>query len=282
MILKKLFIAHHRSILLTYLLTLLENLLKLFFPWAIGIAIDGLLKRNYQGLILLACIRLAYVITVVSRKVYDTRTFANIYSNLATLVVLEQNQQKVSTSQIIARSSLSREFVNFFENDLPEVFQALFGFIGALVMLYNYDFKNGLYATGIIIPLLVINRVYVSKSINFHRELNDRLEREVDILTDARSEEVYQHYQSLVRWRTYLSNAEAGNYGLVELFSIPLIVLVLIRTVQLPEIQVGEIYAVLQYLGNYLNSMGNVPFLLQQFSYLKDIGDRVQLNSENL
>jgi ABC-type multidrug transport system fused ATPase/permease subunit len=282
MILRRLFVTYYRSILFTYFLTLLETLLRLISPWAIGVAIDGLLKKNYQGLVLLACIRIAYVITVVSRQVYDTRVFANIYSNLATIVVLEQNQKGVSTSQVIARSALSREFVSFFESDIPLVFQAFFGFIGALVMLYKYDFQNGLYSTTIIIPLLIINRVYVRKSIGFHRELNDRLEREVDVLTDSRSEKVYNHYQSLVKWRIKLSNAEAGNYGLVELFSIPLTILVLIRTIQLPGIQLGEIYAVLQYLGNYLGSLGTLPMLLQQFSHLKDIGDRVQLTSQEL
>jgi hypothetical protein len=282
MVLRRLFTTYYRSILFTYFLTLLESLFRLASPWAIGIAINGLLQKSYQGLILLACLRIACVITVVFRRVYDTRIFANIYSNLATVVVLEQNQKGVSTSKIIARSALSREFVNFFESDIPEVFQVLFGFIGALVMLYKYDFQNGLYSTAIVIPLFIINRAYVRKSIGFHRELNNRLEREVDILIGFRSEEVYNHYHSLVKWRIYLSNAEAGNYGLVEFFAIPLTILVLIRTIQLPGIKVGEIYAVLQYLGNYLGSLGSLPMLLQQFSHLKDIGDRVQLTSQEL
>lgn len=279
MILKRLFTTHHRSILLTYFLTLLENLFGLSYPWATGVAIDGLFKRSYEGLILLACIRMAHVITEVSRRLYDTRVFANIYSNLATIVVLEQNKNNVPTSQVIARSALSREFVDFFERDIPEVFQALCGFIGALAMLFIYDFKIGLYSMVILVPLLIINRVYISKSIDFNRELNDRLEHEVKILTTCNGEEVYKHYQSLVKWRIYLSNAEATNYGLIEFFSIPLIIIVLLRTIQIPAIQVGQIYAVLSYLWSFLNSIRIAPLLLQQFSRLKDIGDRVQLNN---
>ncbi|NJO94608.1 MAG: hypothetical protein HC820_10280 [Hydrococcus sp. RM1_1_31] len=282
MIVKRLFITHYCSILLTYFLTLLENLFGLFYPWATGVAIDELFKKSYEGLILLACIRLAHVITEVVRRIYDTHVFTNIYSNLATLVVLEQNQKGVSTSQMIARSALSREFVDFFERDVPEVFQALFSFIGALMMLFIYDLQIGLYSTVILVPLLIINRLYISKSIDFNRELNDRLEHEVEILMNCNREEVYEHYQSLVKWRIYLSNAEATNYGLIEIFSIPLIIVVLLRTILLPGIQVGQIYAVLSYLWNFLNSIRTVPFLLQQFSRLKDIGDRVQLSNQKM
>jgi ABC-type multidrug transport system fused ATPase/permease subunit len=282
MILKRLFINHYRSILLTYFLTLLENLFGLSYPWATGVAIDGLFKRSYEGLILLACIRIAHVITEVSRRVYDTRVFANIYSKLATVVVLEQNQNGVPASQIIARSTLSREFVDFFERDLPEVFQALFSFIGALAMLFIYELQIGLYSTAILIPLLIINRVYIKKSINLNQELNDRLEKEVNILTDCNSEEVYKHYHSLVKWRIDLSNAEATNYGLIEVFSIPLIIVVLLRTIQIPGIQIGQIYAVLSYLWSFLNSIRIVPFLLQQFGRLKDIGDRVKLSDRKI
>jgi ABC-type multidrug transport system fused ATPase/permease subunit len=282
MILKRLFFAHRRSILLTYFLTISGNMFELLYPFATGIAIDGLIKKNYEGLTLFTCIWLAQLITSVSRHIYDTRTFTSIYRDLATLVVLQQNKQGVSTSRIIARSALSREFVDFFERDIPQIFKALFGFLGALVMLFIYDIQIGCYCLTLFIPLSIINYKYVKTSIFLNRELNDRLEREVDILSNCQSEEVRGHYQSLVKWQIYLSNAEAANYGLMELFSIALSVFVIIRTIQLPEIQVGKIYAILQYLWNFLASLQNVPALVQQFSRLKDIGDRIQLTSKEL
>ncbi|MHC5853054.1 ABC transporter six-transmembrane domain-containing protein [Nostoc sp.] len=277
MILKYLFINHKYSIFLTYFLTILENLLELLYPFVFGITINELLKKRYESLILLICMWLVHTITAVSRQIYDTRTFNSVYSHLVTLVVLEQNKQGIPNSQIIARSTLTREFVYFFERDLPEIIRALFGFVGALVMLFIYDIQMGFYCLTLLIPLFIINRIYVGKSIELNRKLNDRLEYEVEILTDCKSEEVYQHYQSLSKLRIYLSNAEAANYGLMQLFSIVLTVVILVRTLQLPGVKAGDIYAVISYLWNFLESFSNIPFLVQQFSRLKDIGDRVKL-----
>ena len=277
MILRYLFINHKYSIVLTYFLTILENLLELLYPFVIGVTINELLKNRYGSLILLICMWLVHTITGVSRKIYDTRIFNGVYSHLVTLVVLEQNKQGIPNSQIIARSTLTREFVYFFERDLPEIIRALFGFVGALVMLFIYDIQMGFYCLTLLIPLFIINHIYVGKSIELNRKLNDRLEDEVEILTDCKSEKVYQHYQSISKLRIYLSNAEAANYGLMELFSIILAVVILVRTLQLPGVKPGDIYAVISYLWNFLQSFSNIPFLVQQFSRLKDIGDRVKL-----
>jgi ABC-type multidrug transport system fused ATPase/permease subunit len=133
--LQTLFFTYRSSILITYGLTFLENLFELLYPFVIGITIDGLLAGDYTSLIVLAGTWLTHTITGVYRNIYDTRTFTQIYSNVVTAMVLEQEKQGTPTSQIVARSALSREFVDFFEQNVPQLITALFGFFGALVML---------------------------------------------------------------------------------------------------------------------------------------------------
>lgn len=129
-----LFSRYHWSIVITYALTFLENIFELLYPFIIGITIDGLLQGNYQGLITLAIVWSIHTITEVGRNIYDTYTFTQIYNHLAIEVVLRQFQQGIPTSQIVARSALSREFVDFFELDLPGIITALFGLVGALII----------------------------------------------------------------------------------------------------------------------------------------------------
>jgi hypothetical protein len=100
-VLKRLFRANCRVILLTYGLTLLENSFELLYPLAIGFAIDQLLKGNYSSIIPFLCTWLAHAITAISRHVYDTLTFTSIYSNLATAMVIEQTKQGALTSQVM-------------------------------------------------------------------------------------------------------------------------------------------------------------------------------------
>jgi ABC-type multidrug transport system fused ATPase/permease subunit len=273
--LQTLFFTYRSSILITYSLTFLENLFELLYPFVIGITIDGLLAGDYTSLIILAGTWLIHTITGVYRNIYDTRTFTRIYSNVVTVMVLEQEKQGTPTSQIVARSALSREFVDFFEQNIPQIITAIFGFFGALVMLSLYDLQIALYCLLLLLPLSLINCFYARKSLIFNRKLNSQLEQEVDILTDCYPEAVQTHYQHLSKLRVRLSNAAAANWGIMELFIIALFMGILVRTATLNAVQPGSIYAILSYAWNYRQSLDIVPTLVQQVSRLKDIGDRM-------
>jgi ABC-type multidrug transport system fused ATPase/permease subunit len=272
----KIFSTYRWRILLTYGLTLLENVFQLLYPFAAGVAINGLLNGSYSSLLLLLSVWIAHLISGTSRKVYDTNTFTRIYGDVATTVVLEQGARGVPTSQIVARSALSREFVDFFEHDVPLIITTLIGFAGALAMLFLYDLRIGFYCLVLLAPLFLVNRLYARRSHDLNRRLNDQLESEVDILTERRAEAVREHYNLLANWRVRLSNAEAANWGVMELFVISLAAAVIIRAVALPDAEAGDIYAVISYLWSYVGSLDNVPFTVQQLSRLRDIGHRMQ------
>jgi ABC-type multidrug transport system fused ATPase/permease subunit len=275
-ILQTLFSKHRWSILATYGLTLLENLFELLYPWVIGLTIDGLLQGRYTSLLVLTCTWLTHTIVEVSRNLYDTRTFTQIYRNLASTIVLKQEQQGVPTSQIVARSALSREFVDFFEQEIPRLMAALFGFVGALVMLAFYDLQIALYCLLLLLPLAIFNHFYARQSRSLNHQLNSQLEREVDILTECQPESVWQHYRHLSTYQIRLSDAAAINWGVMEILIIGLFMAVLLRTVSMPGVKPGDIYAIISYTWSYRLSLDLVPTLVQQLSRLQDIGDRMQ------
>lgn len=276
--LRKIFQLDRWQILFTYFLTIIENLFELLYPWAVGIAINGLLQGKYITLLPLFSAWLAHIITGLFRQVYDTKVFTKIYTKLVTSVILGQDRRGVNTSRIVARSYLSRELVDFFERDMPNLITALFGFFGALIMLFIYDFYIGVYCTALLIPLIVINIFYSRRSRCLNSQLNDRLEQEVDILSNRQENAIVNHYGSLRKWRIRLSNAEAKNWGTIQFMVMGIAVAVLLRTVKLPGINTGEIYAIISYFFSYLESLDKIPFLVQQFSRLEDIGERITTN----
>jgi ABC-type multidrug transport system fused ATPase/permease subunit len=273
--LRYIFSKHHWSILLTYGFTLIENFFELLHPLTIGIAINGLLKQSYSSIIPFAIAWLVHVLMGVVRQVYDTRVFSRIYSNLVTSTVLEQTKQGIPLSQIAARSSLSRELVGFFERDIPEIINSLFGFIGALVMLFTYDWQIGVYCLLLLLPLIVVNYVYSYKTRLLHQKLNDQLECEVHILSHQQPDVIQSHYSSLAKWRIQLSSAEAATWGTFEIFIVGAFTAILIRTVTALEAKTGDIYAIISYAWSYRQSLDRVPFLVQQFTRLQDIGNRM-------
>jgi ABC-type multidrug transport system fused ATPase/permease subunit len=274
-LLQTIFGEYRGRILVTYLLTLAENLFELFYPSLTGLAVNGLLRHDFVGLELLLGAWLAHTVTGVFRQSYDTRVFSSIYTDLATRTVSEQEIKGVSTSQIVARSSLSREFVNFFERDVPATVNSVFGLFGALVLLFFYDAWSAVFCLLLLVPLALLNRRYSRRTLTLNKRLNDQLEREVTVLTRRMPSRVFGHYRLLAKWRILLSDAEAMNWGVMELFSIGLSAAVIVRIASLPHIEPGTIYAMLAYLWNFIASLNHVPALVQQLSRLKDIAQRM-------
>src|SRR3984893_10108898 len=274
-LLQTIFGKYRGRILVTYIVTLAENLFELFYPSLTGLAVNGLLKHDFVGLEVLLGVWLLHTATGVFRQSYDTRVFSAIYTDLATRTVAEQETKGVTTSQIVARSSLSREFVNFFERDIPATVNSVFGLLGALVLLFFYDAWSAGFCLMLLVPLAILNRSYSRRTLTLNRRLNNQLEREVTVLTRRMPSRVLGHYRLLAKWRIHLSDAEATNWGLMELFSIVLSAAVIIRVASLPHVEPGTIYAMLAYLWNFIASLNHVHALVQQLSRLKDIAGRM-------
>lgn len=274
--LKRLFAEHRWRISATYLLSTLENFFNLLYPFATGMAINGLLKNEYFGLGLFLGTWILHLAVGVWRQRYDTRVFTEIYAQLASKMVLAQHRAGVATTQIVARATLSREIVDFFERDIPLIISSLVSFVGALFMLFLYDAQIGLACMALILPITFLSRSYAKRTLQLNTQLNDQREREVAVLETGDEAEIKKHYSLLSMWQVRLSDAEATNWGILESAMIGLAAWVIYRAVNLDDAGAGTIYAIIAYLWNFVSSLATVPFLVQQLSRLKDISHRVQ------
>jgi len=116
-------------IFLTYGLTFVEDLLELSYPWATGVAIDGLLDQNF---VLAAPIVGAWTLRSAIgcfRQMYDTRLYTDVYNSIVTETIMRQRGAGIAATSVAARSAMSRDFVTFFEKDVPVVVTALIGMV---------------------------------------------------------------------------------------------------------------------------------------------------------
>ena len=91
-------------IALTYALTLIEDLLELSYPWATGLAINGLLAHDYR---MIAPVMIAWVLhTAIGccRQMYDTRLYTEVYNTIVIDTVLRQRQAGIEPTKVAARS----------------------------------------------------------------------------------------------------------------------------------------------------------------------------------
>ncbi len=272
-----LFGRYRFRISLTYALFNVENLLRLAQPLVLGWAINDLLNSSYTGLVWFVGQHIAHLLVGTFRQMYDTRTFTTIYSDVATQLVVDQRSQQVDLSRVAARSALSREYVEFFERSVPMMIRAGYSVVGALLMLSIYDWMLIPICLALLLPATVINRWYAKRTLRLSKKLHDELENEVEVIGPGQSKEVRNHYDSVARYRIKLSDSEAFNFGLMELFVLSALVVALIRVCGPSASNVGNIFAVFRYLMMVLMGLDAVPRLVQQVSRLRDINQRMSI-----
>ena len=263
-------------IILTYALTFVEDMLELSYPWATGLAIDGLLERQYeQALPIVMAWSLRSAIGLF-RQMYDTRVYTQIYNSIVEDTILRQRGAGVRSSSVAARSAMSRDFVTFFEKDVPVVVTAIIGIFGSAAILFWYDLIIGAVTSLLFLPVYLVNRVYMRVTLRLNEGLNNQLEHEVQFIEKAEPETIRRHFEQVRCWRVRLSDAEAYNWTFIEVLSILVFVAVLVRATYMPTTETGDIFAILVYVWRLMENLDHVPQILQQLTRLQDIRKRIE------
>jgi ABC transporter transmembrane region len=273
--LKSLFAAHRGRMVLTYALFNVENVLKLLQPLVLGWAINDLLAGRYAGLFLFVAQHLLHMVISGARQMYDTRVYNDIYTGLATELITGQRSNNEQVSRVAARSAMSRQYVEFFEQHVPMVIRSGYAVVGALLMLGWYDWTLIPLCVGLLVPAVLLNAAYGRKTLRLNRLLHDDLENEVDIIERSDEGEVRRHFDSVGLWRVKLSDAEASNFCLMELFVLGVMAAALVQFCTNSTAEAGDIFAVFRYVIMFIVGLDSVPKLVSQFSRLHDIGGRV-------
>jgi hypothetical protein len=260
----------------TYALTFIEDLLELSYPWATGLAINGLLAQDYR---MAAPVMIAWVLHTAlgcGRQMYDTRLFTDVYNAIVTATVLRQRHSGIEPTKVAARSAMSREFVAFFEKDMPIVLNTMVTIIGSAAILFYYDLVIGAIAALLFAPVALINRRYMRRSLMLNQGLNNQLEHEVQVIERAQEGAVTGHFAEVRAWRIKLSDADAFNWTAIEGLSILAFLLVLLRVAHLPNADVGTIFAIFVYVWRLMEKLDMMPQIVQQLMRLKDIRRRIE------
>ncbi|MFQ1849484.1 ABC transporter six-transmembrane domain-containing protein [Aeromonas veronii] len=249
----------------TFSLVALENILLVVYPLFAGFAIDAIVKGQWWQASSYALIVLLFWLIGALRRAIDTRTFTHIYAALAVPVILTQRQQQEGQSTIVARVTLAREFVDFFEKHIPILATSLISIVGAAVMLMVIEFWVGIACMGVLLLFGLL----------LHERLNDRLEHEVKLVTHAQSASLARHYRALAWLRIRISDREALAFLAVGISASLLFLLAITMLMAQPQVSAGHVYAVMTYLWNFVTSLDEGPGLADQLARLRDIGRRV-------
>ena len=273
--------THRKRLLGTFSLVGLENLLMLVYPVFGGWAINAVIAGKVWQALLYALVVLLMWLVGAARRITDTRTFTRIYTEITVPIVLEQRRQ-VPHSAVTARVALSREFVSFFEEHQPIAATSVVSIFGACIMLLVLEFWVGVLAVCILALFLWLLPRFASISENLYFRLNNSLERDNYFIRKGDERQLYRHYGLVARLRVLISNREAFGYLCVGVAMSILFGFAFVMMTLKGYGSAGHIYSVSTYLWMFAMSLDDVPRLVEQYSNLKDIGQRIGGSERNI
>lgn len=276
-------VKHRSQLVLTYILFTLEMIGTLLRPFFLGMAVNGLVKGSYQGLVLLCIVHFAYLIAGTIRHMYDTRTYSAIYTTLVTQF-LSRRFGRSEVSKLSAHSTLAREFVDFLEYDLIYVMEAFYNILGSLVLLFFYDLSVVGICFAALLPVISISYVYGRRMKRLNKLKNDELEKQVDVITTGNTAIIRDHYNNLRKWQIKISDKEAINFGLMEMMVMAVIGVSLLVTAKSSglALQAGDIVGIYAYILKFVSGLDIIPYVVQRLSSLGDITRRIELEETDL
>ena len=264
-------LTYRPKILATMGLLTAERLCAVAVPFVLGVAINDLIAGSFRGVWMLAVLEIAVLTTGTLRRLFDTRVYAGIYTDIA-----DQQARKMHlpVTKRAARLQLGRELVDFFEWELPQLAASLIGITGAFAMLLYMMPSIG--SVSVLVGLLIGLIFFFSKRrmLGLNTLLNNELERQVTVLESAKDFGRRLHLGRLARWRIHLSDLEARNFALAELMLVALIICAVVLTVR-SGMSIGEVFAVLTYLINLAEGLIVLPWIYQQSIRMQEIGGRM-------
>lgn len=280
-ILHRLILKHKYQLIITYCLFSIEILSSLSRFYFFGEAINGLIKGNYNGLIMLTMVHLIFMIVGTLRHLYDTRTYTSIYNDLVANF-LRKKLQKLELSKLSAHSNLAKELVEFLEHDMVYIIEALYNVIASMVILFFYDKTIVGICMLMLIPIIAVSYFYGKKMRRLNKLKNDELEKQVDVIASGNNRLIKKHYSNLRYWQLNISNKEAWNFGFMELMAIALIAssLLLSKNLHNSEMLAGSLFGIYSYLMKFTSGMETLPYILERLSTLKDIAHRIKFEEE--
>jgi hypothetical protein len=273
--LKTLVVRFKWQILLTNLLVFIESILGVLIPLFIGLAINDLLDQSFRGVIYLIVVGLSSVAVGSIRRVYDTRTYSQIYQIVAPEMVAKEQKKDSSVSKVIARTSLLAEIVEFLEWSVPAVVGAAVYLIAILVIIATLNL-NVFYASLALLLLILIVYAMTGK-INFklNENYNDQLENEVNVLETKDHSVIKNYYRNLMQWNIRLADLGTFNYLIVMLGTTALLVYTPIAVIKGGIAYYGLVFSAVLYVFEFIAALIELPDHIQQVIRLNEISSRL-------
>ena len=225
MILSQLFRRYYRSILFALSLVVIENVAWIVEPTLFGNVIDAFIDKSVSQdsarfiVPLMIWIGVFLVNSGVGalRRAFDQKIYLTMFSHIAVQVAETGKERGETVSKTVARAELSREFINFFQYRFPEIMEQSIAIGGAVIALYFFDWRISLTCLFIVIPLLLITKLYTKKVMTLQTDLHDTKEEAFDVFSTQDADVIRKYYQRIAHNEKRIAYWGALNFGFIRI-----------------------------------------------------------------
>ena len=261
------------QISITWGLTLAEVVLFALIPLLIGQAIDGLLASDYAAFLQLGAVLSALVLLGTLRRVYDTRAYGLM--RVALGKELAKRAAALPVSQLNARLDMGRELVDFLENEAPESMTGIIRALAALAILASFHPLLALSAALALVAALAVYALAHNRFFRLNAALNTQTEQQVGVLETRSIPRLGAHLLGLRKSENRISDTEGLVYGLIFTALLAMEMFNLWFATQSLEASAGQVFSIVTYSWDFVESALVLPMTLQSLSRLSEITKRI-------
>lgn len=267
-------------------LVILEHVAWIVEPAVFGKVIDALIERASGQALNLGSTLLPLILwigvfalnsgTGVVRRIVDEKIYLSMFSQLATEIAETGKARKYRISKTTALAQLSDQYITFFQYRVPEIVEQMIDIGGAVIALAAFDWRISLTCLTIILPLLLINRIYNKNVSALQKEIHDTYEGTYDIFSSQKIDEIRNYYAKSASLKQRIASWGALNFGVMRVILLAIFLVVLYISIDLDDFTTGSIYSIVAYIWTFITSSEYLPELMESWTSLKDVSMRLK------
>jgi ABC-type multidrug transport system fused ATPase/permease subunit len=210
------------------------------------------------------------------RRMYDMKVYTRMFADLSSDVVAQQLEQGVELSKIAGRSTLAWQNIEFFQYNLPEIFEQLINVGGAILALSIFDWRIAIIGGGLVMLVALSSKIYMRSVMKYQTSLNDLHEQEYNMFATKDPLVIKNYYNDISGLEVKYSKRSAASYGIIRFLLLIMFVGTLYVSLDLDRFTIGEIYSIVAYVWTFVAASEYIPYLSEKWVDLKDTTRRLQ------
>lgn len=257
----------------TWGLTLVETALFALLPLLIGYSIDGLSQGDYTSFVHFGITMAALLVVSTLRRIYDTRAYGTIRVELSAAQAKRDAGREVSV--LNARVLMARELVDFLENEAPDSMGAAVQVLISVGVLMSFHGALAAAAGTAAVLILIIFTLFSQRFFRLNGLLNHQAERQVTALQSMDLKKISQHFFRMRAHEVRLSDSDALVFGAIFAVLLSMLAFNLWFASTQGGVTAGQIFSVVTYSFEFVQSVVVLPMVLQSLARLSEITERI-------